>query len=243
MTFRRIAEGGLERLVFVPWLERGIVHGFTGVAHDFKEPNLETNVSALLTALHATTLILPHQVHGAAVVDIRRGADFGPPKLHGRLLGSDIDADAVIATVGKPDYVIGTRTADCLPLLVVKGEARAAVHAGWRGLAAGVIASVLERLAPIDAPLEVVVGPCAGRARYEVGEEVVDEIGTDAVVAPSTSGRYLLDLAATAERQFLHGGVPLAFHFAEICTIADPSFHSHRRNPSGRGNNLAYFRL
>ena len=120
--------------------------------------------------------------------------------------------------------------ADCLPIAVASEGAAAALHAGWRGLAAGVIEAGVRALRALDGgqPLHAAIGPGAGPCCYEVGEEV------RAVFAdrwPESRRGRNLDLKAIARAQLLEAGASVV-HDAGLCTIcSDPSlFFSHRRD-------------
>ena len=121
-------------------------------------------------------------------------------------------------------------TADCLPIAIASQHAVAMVHAGWRGLAAGIVAEGARAVRELggDAPLAAAIGPGAGGCCYEVGEEVHREFtGYGEHVR---RGRNL-DLKAVARVQLERAGVQ-AVHDVGLCTIcSDPSlFFSHRRD-------------
>src|SRR5262249_17356629 len=102
-----------------------------------------------------------HQVHGDRSLRITEEVLAGEP-----------EADA--AFTREPGAVLAILTADCLPILLCArdGSEVAAIHAGWRGLAAGVIENCLRRLATAPAELSAWIGPAIGAASYEVGAEV-----------------------------------------------------------------------
>jgi copper oxidase (laccase) domain-containing protein len=120
--------------------------------------------------------------------------------------------------------------ADCLPVAIAGDGALAMVHAGWRGLAAGVlergVASVRELGA--DGELMAVMGPCAGACCYEVGPEVHAALGT------GRAGRSLIDLREIARQRLLAAGVVSAATLGG-CTICDERFFSHRREGERAG--------
>jgi polyphenol oxidase len=117
--------------------------------------------------------------------------------------------------------------ADCLPVLITGERAVAAVHAGWRGLAQGVIAEGVRAVRELggDGPLHGLVGPGARGCCYEAGEEVHAQFaGYDARV-----GERNLDLAAIARAQLAQAGAEV--HDVGLCTICEPGlFFSHRRD-------------
>jgi len=121
-------------------------------------------------------------------------------------------------------------TADCLPVAVVGSGAVAMLHAGWRGLAGGILAEGVEAVCELGAEgsLQAAIGPGAGRCCYEVGEEVhatFTEQGLDI-----RNGRNL-DLKAIAREQLQRAGVEVV-HDVGLCTICgDPTLlFSHRRD-------------
>lgn len=131
-------------------------------------------------------------------------------------------------------------TADCLPIAIAGRGAAAMLHAGWRGLQAGVIAAGVRRLGSERGPLAAAIGPGAGPCCYEVGHEV--HAAFDGLPARVHRGRKL-DLKAIARHQLLAVGVA-DVHDIAICTIcSDPSLlFSHRRDHgvTGRQAGLAW---
>lgn len=163
----------------------------------------------------AATLDLPldaivqgRQIHEAFV---RRATGPAPPE--------DADGQAT-ATAGLATMVLA---ADCLPIALVAPEAVAMLHAGWRGLAAGVIENGVEAMRALGATaIQAAIGPGAGACCYEVGPETAAAFGQAA--GP-------LDLKAIARARLAAAGVAQT-HDAGLCTIcSDPSlFFSHRRD-------------
>jgi YfiH family protein len=160
-----------------------------------------------------------------------------------------IDADGHATTVRGVGVMV--MAADCLPIALGSSDAVAVVHAGWRGLSAGVLehgVSSLRDLAGATAPIGAVVGPGAGACCYEVGAEVHEAFGalaTSAVASPasSTEGdrqgnggppRGHLDLRAIAHERLLAAGVADVRH-VDACTICDTHYFSHRREGSHAG--------
>ena len=120
--------------------------------------------------------------------------------------------------------------ADCLPIAVAGEGAVAIVHAGWRGLAAGVIDAAVE---VVRGPVHAAIGPGAGPCCYEVGEDVRARFRTD---GPT------LDLKAIARAQLDQAGVE-AVHDVGLCTMCAPElFFSHRRDRgvTGRQAGIAW---
>ncbi len=193
----------------------------------------------------------PHwlrQVHG---VDVRRCDDVTPlpyapgkvqapasPGAEARGAAAD-EPTADAAVTSAPGSVLAILTADCLPVLLcaVDGSEVAAAHAGWRGLAAGVLeATVAAMHTPADRVMAW-LGPAAGPGHYEIGVEVFDAfVSRDWLAAEAfTSTRpqhWRVDLYALARHRLVRAGVPAArIHGGGLCTIADPlRFFSHRRD-------------
>lgn len=162
-------------------------------------------------------------------------------QVHGCAVASDpaqagvCEADAALAT--GPGLVCAVLTADCLPLLFCDraGTRVAAVHAGWRGLADGVIEAAVGALHTAPADLLVWLGPAIGPGAFEVGDEVrAAFLARDPAAAvafrPSPAGRWLADIYALARRRLEALGVRQVWG-GGLCTFADPGrFYSYRRD-------------
>ena len=130
-----------------------------------------------------------------------------------------------------PDEAVLQLTADCVPIALVRTDparpAVAVLHAGWRGLLAGIVAAGVEALGP--GPLAAAVGPSIGPCCYEVGPEVAEPFGPDVM-----RGRNL-DLWAASERALRAAGVERVERF-DLCTACNPElFFSHRRDSGVTG--------
>jgi YfiH family protein len=171
------------------------------------------------------------QVHGIEVIDL----DVYRP-------AAGIAADAAITRRAGP--VCAVQVADCLPVLLAArdGSAVAAAHAGWRGLAAGVLEATVRRLEVNPGGLIAWLGPAIGQAHFEVGEDVRSAFfGPDAAAAnafvANARGRWQCDLAGLARRRLTMLGVTAVFG-GEWCTYANASrFFSFRRD--GRCGRMA----
>ncbi|ANN77065.1 peptidoglycan editing factor PgeF [Bordetella flabilis] len=179
------------------------------------------------------------QVHGDRVVD----AD-GP-------LEDEPAADAAVTmTPGRP---LAIMAADCLPVLIVDADGRAlgAAHAGWRGLAAGVLentVAALRRKCADGAAWHAWIGPGIGPAMFEVGQDVLDAFAGDGPQAqalfharPGQAGKWLADLPGLAALRLRRAGVAVV-HRSGLCTVSDPGrFFSYRRDgQTGRMALLAW---
>jgi YfiH family protein len=146
-----------------------------------------------------------------------------------------IEADASITHAA--GVVLAVLTADCLPLLVCTedGSEIAAIHAGWRGLAAGVIDRCIGMLRTPREKLLVWLGPAIGAASYEVGIDVRDaflaiDAGNAAAFAMTRPGHWHCDLCALARRRLAALGVTRVYG-GGFDTFADARFYSYRRTP------------
>jgi polyphenol oxidase len=178
-----------------------------------------------------------NQVHGARVVRLSDG-DAGR---------SPATADA--AWTDQPGLACTVMVADCLPVLfaAIDGRAVAAVHAGWRGLAGGVLEAALDALREGAglAPSAVVawLGPCIGPRAFEVGEDVLQSFGALGRAdprfvsrpRPDGSPRWLADLQALARGRLAQAGVHQVYASA-LCTVENAStlFSFRRDGVTGR---------
>jgi len=169
------------------------------------------------------------QVHGRDVADLDRLADGEVPR-----------ADA--ATTSTQGRVAVVLTADCMPLLLcdAKGSRVGIVHAGWRGMAAGVIENAVRALETEPARTVAWMGPTIGPAAFEVGPEVrAAFVAADGAAAaaftPHVPGKFLADLYALARQRLERAGVTGVFG-GGFCTYreADRFFSYRREKRSGR---------
>lgn len=195
-------------------------------ASDGDDPvTVERNREALIALAGLPSA--PHwlkQVHGVEVV-----------RCEGVAADDEPVADAAVAST--PGNVLAILTADCLPVVFASaaGDEVGAAHAGWRGLAGGVLeATVAAMRTPADR-LIAWLGPAAGPQAYEIGEEVfrafVDRDAAAAAAFVATRpGHWRVDLYALARLRLARAGVPRVFG-GGLCTISDPQrFFSHRRD-------------
>lgn len=173
------------------------------------------------------------QVHGVNVADLD-----GPP--------ADLSADA--AVTHRRGIICAILTADCLPVLFtdVAGERVAAAHAGWRGLAGGVLEATVAAMRVEPSRLLAWLGPAIGPQKFEVGPEVRESfVSQDAAAATAftatTGTRYMANLCVLARLRLAAVGVGGIFG-DEDCTHSQPQrFFSHRRDGrSGRQATLIW---
>ncbi|KTT02164.1 peptidoglycan editing factor PgeF [Pseudomonas fulva] len=164
------------------------------------------------------------QVHGLAV------ADADPSRV--------VEADA--SWTDRPGIACTVMTADCLPVLFCDqaGTQVAAAHAGWRGLAGGVLEATLDRLDVPPAQVLVWLGPAIGPQAFEVGLEVRDAFtavhpeAARAFVDGKRPGKLMADIYALARIRLAARGVT-AVYGGGLCTVSDERFFSYRRTPQG----------
>jgi len=166
------------------------------------------------------------QVHGTTVVDAARP---------GSVATGFPQADATMTT--EVGIVCAVLTADCLPLVLCdrQGTRVAAVHAGWRGLAAGIIERTVEALDVPALELLVWMGPAIGPTAFEVGTEVrerftVHDPASQQAFQPGNQDRYLADITLLARQRLQRLGIE-AIYGGRWCTYSQPeSFYSYRRD-------------
>jgi len=176
----------------------------------------------LLNAWVPSEPVWLEQVHGTQVVSAEQAGCL--PR-----------ADGCIAR--RPGAVCAVMTADCLPLLLCDraGSVVAAVHAGWRGLAAGVIEAAVAAMACPPPELMAWLGPAIGPLAFEVGEEVraafvAHQTEAAASFTPHAAGKWLADIYGLARLRLYAAGVR-SIHGGGLCTYTDAAqFYSYRRD-------------
>jgi YfiH family protein len=168
----------------------------------------------------------PHwlqQIHSTKIVDLDQD-----------LL--DSRADGSTATANANDIACVVLTADCLPVLLTdnKGQRISALHAGWRGLAAGILEAGVQQFADAGDVLAW-LGPAIGPEKFEVGKEVVEQLSAGVKLKTgwfsesANSGKCLVDLYALARLRLQQAGVN-SIHGGNYCTFTDEDrFYSYRR--------------
>ena len=237
---------------------KGFAHGFVVRSEGTEGPLFRPGPvprEAIMQAvgLPKAKLHLAKQVHGGDVVTVPAGdGSDGPPA-----------CDALVTrTAG---HVVGVATADCLPILIAGAAgACAAVHAGWRGLLAGVIEHAVAAVREPSgrtaaASLQAAIGPAIGPCCFEVGPEVAaafaDRFGPEGGGAAESAGgslsdlvrstpgmdRSFVDLPQAAVRILMNAGLPRSsIHFTGLCTRCGPAWlESYRRDGKWAGRLLS----
>lgn len=182
-------------------------------------------------APEAPPLAWARQVHSAIVLEACAG-----------LCG---EGDALFTE--RTDLALGVVTADCVPVLLAGARAIAAAHAGWRGLASGILPRAVERLVQElgerPAELQAWIGPAIGPCCYEVSDEVAEQVArasTRRARQPGTGERPVLDLHRAAAAQLAQTGL-VRISALGICTRCHPAnLWSYRRDGAGAGRNLSF---
>ena len=204
--------------------EWNVVHGF-----------------GLRNAPEPEAIIRPVQVHGRDVAVVDEKGVAQPP-----------EADALLAT--RPDLKVAVVTADCVPILAAAegGEEVVAIHAGWKGLASGVVGAgvnALRAASGSEVSLRAVMGPHIGPCCYEVDAPVLDALrqnfGDDLATAiqPTQSDHAMLNLAMLVAMELKSHGVRPEHQGAiqDACTRCDAErFYSYRRD-GARAGRLLHF--
>jgi polyphenol oxidase len=221
---------------------RGLARGLNLGEHVGDDPqNVRRNRELLQRGLPGPIRWL-EQVHGTAVHDADRvPAPAAPPV-----------ADAAVATV--PGRVLAVMTADCLPVLLAEASGRCVgiAHAGWRGLAAGVLEATVEAMCRRTGAAATIVawlGPAIGPAAFEVGDDVRaafcdgDAAAAGAFRPGPAPGKWFCDLYALARLRLERAGVHRVDGGGR-CTVGEAeSFYSHRRDRrTGRFASLVWLR-
>jgi polyphenol oxidase len=198
-----------------------------GILTDDDPDRVRSNRSALVQGLsrERDSVAMGHQVHGADV-QVREG----PPQPGAAL--EQVDAQVTSAAGVTPLVLV----ADCIPLVLSAPGAVAAVHCGWRGVAAGIVPRAVDEVADLGAgPISAAVGPGIGPCCYEVGDEVVERF---AAQGHEIQGQ-MLDLAACVAVELQRAGVD-DVAVAGICVSCnDQLFFSHRRDGGVTGRQAA----
>jgi len=220
----------------------GVYHAFLGVDPVAGRGRRERLREVFSIA--AETVGTLKQVHSASVLFFEPGDGDVPG-------GWKREGDALWTE--SPGTGVGVHTADCVPLLLAHREIRfaAAVHAGWRGLAAGIVEETVRALAGRFGDAAVggivaVAGPCARGCCYEVGEETAEALRglkgeASCLRKGKAPGKWTADLQGIALAALLGAGIPAGqTEAAGPCTICSPRFHSFRREKSATARQLSF---
>ncbi len=243
ITFLRSeAIGRIPRVIHAFSTRRSDRNDFSLGMSSSPNPLVETNRARFLAAMGAVgwPILKLKQTHSRTIVRMTGTSSASEP----------IDGDAAVTDL--KGVLVGIQTADCAPILVADIQARAvaAIHAGWRGTAAGIAGETITNLRrdfSID-PRDLVasIGPHIGVCCYEVGSDVVKAVGDDAMFEHRKDwGKPHLRLAEANRRQLMSEGVPEEqIDVSSLCTrCREDLFHSYRRDGKRMGHMLSVIGL
>ncbi|MFQ5350370.1 MAG: peptidoglycan editing factor PgeF [Thermoanaerobaculia bacterium] len=167
------------------------------------------------------------QVHSARVLDAAPGACG--------------EGDALITR--RTGLALSVVTADCVPILLAGSGEVASIHAGWRGIAAGIVTETLDRLDSPAAHLTAWLGPAIGPCCYEVGDDVASRVAAASDTATLRRGRRArphLDLHHAVTSQLTRTGVRQIHRVPDCTHCSSGTLWSYRREGPGAGRNLAF---
>ncbi|MCB0977239.1 MAG: polyphenol oxidase family protein [Acidimicrobiales bacterium] len=193
-------------------------HRFTDTADgDFAVSGDSDLLTERRASVHPAPWTWLRQQHGSEVVVVTHAGEH-----------AGAEADAAVTVV--PDAPIAVQTADCAPVLLEGEGAVGVVHAGWRGLVAGVIEETAQTMTDLGhPPLRARLGPCIRARCYEFGVEEMSEVASrygPKVVSTTAWGTPALDLAAAIRAACSWLEVPL--HDVATCTACSSTHWSHR---------------
>jgi YfiH family protein len=206
-------------------------HGnLSSVGGDGAEDGLRAR-ERLRSSLGVRRLVRSYQVHGTVIGRVPVGSGEELPQLSEPDGETQPCLEADGHAIAVPRLAAMVLAADCIPVVLGAEGAVASVHAGWRGLAAGVLEEgvrALRELVGGNGEAVAIVGPCAGACCYEVGEEV------HAAFDDAHRNGRLLDLRAIAHERLLAAGVARVEDVSG-CTVCDRRFFSYRREGARAG--------
>jgi len=213
---------------------RGVSHGFSLAPLDFRRlAAAEASLRAIAedVGVDRARLYQASQVHGARVVI----AEGDPATLVRE------EADAVVGR--DPGVAVGVRVADCTPVLAANIETGhvVAIHAGWRGVVAGVVRAGIAAIATPSA-IVAAIGPSIGVCCFEVGDDVAALIahacGDSSVVVRGRGPKPYVDMRRAVRAQLEAAGVGSVEDVAGCTKCGGDRFHSHRRDADRAGRHL-----
>jgi purine-nucleoside/S-methyl-5'-thioadenosine phosphorylase / adenosine deaminase len=216
-------------------LRAALLHD-AGFRHGFAERSAEPD--AMANALGVSRVVQVKQVHGSRTIEVSEAAETSP----------ETEADAIVARASVHPAAVGVRVADCVPILVadtVSGDV-VAIHAGWRGVVAGVVHAAMANLR--GHVVLAAIGPCIGACCFEVDRGVAEAVagasGGASVVARWAGDKAWVDLRAAVRAQFSTLGLgDVRVEDVPGCTMHELSrFHSFRRDADRSGRMLAAIR-
>ncbi|MBS0196949.1 MAG: peptidoglycan editing factor PgeF [Planctomycetes bacterium] len=207
--------------------------------HERDTPDsIARNIDLVLNAINAPgrELVQVHQVHGGDILLVRPGqpAHASP---------DTTKADAIVTD--DPTRILAVRVADCAPILLASRDGRvvAAVHAGWRGVIAGIAPRAIAAMRTLGASdISAAVGPCLCADNFEIADDVARQFRAafpdhaDILRPGARPGKFQLDMKKAIERQLANDGSVSEISVLPHCTAGAPDlFFSHRRDAGRTG--------
>ncbi len=235
----------------------GVHHGFSTRVGGVSAPPFAT-LNLAITPGDDPAAVAENRRRFAAAIGVDVARLFQTSQVHGSSVREIASADVVAEVVREehdamvartPGHAVAVRVADCVPVLLLDEASGhvAAAHAGWRGVAGGVVGATVAQLCRFAPPRAVVaaIGPCIGACCFEVGDEVVAAIdaaapGETSLARPGPAGKPHLDLRLAVRRQLRALGVDDA-RIEDVggCTRCDDAtFFSYRREGPRSGRHL-----
>lgn len=209
--------------------------GFLGKPFNFKDSSLNCSNTDANKFLSVDSIYLLDQTHSNHIVNVS-------DRLNG-----DCQADGIWLNKNQyPELInkaIGIRTADCLPIFIQTTSKIILLHAGWRGVADGIIENSIDIIKD-DLIEKLFIGPSACSDCYEVQKDCLSKFQFS--INKTIGDKFFLDLSTTALEIFkskCNFKSEAVLSQSQICTITDLSWHSYRREKESRGSNLLYFSI
>lgn len=176
---------------------------------------------------------LANQVHGSRVQEVTGGGTYG-------------ETDGLITQI--PGITLGIQVADCAALMLadIQNHVIAAVHAGWRGAAGGIVENTVEKMKQVGSnpeEIRVFISPCLSFSNFEVGEEVAEQFPDKFVDYTSFSKPHVnlkTFLASSLQQQ---GVAEFQIEIHPGCTLKSDKFYSYRREGEDSGRMMALIKL
>ena len=196
--------------------------------------NVRRAVHAVDALLDPERVVFASQVHGEVVLEVSEPTGW---------TATAGEADGLVTST--EGLVLAVRVADCVPVLLAGAGGVAAVHAGWRGVAAGIVPKGVAAVGKLGGPVRAVLGPHIHQDAFEVGPEVVEALALpglprEAYARPGVGDRWHVDLAAVLRHQLLAAGVrPADLDVIGGCTTG-PDWFSYRADGPDTGRQAGW---
>jgi polyphenol oxidase len=245
----------VKRASQITFVQSELLHRIPRIVHAFSTRRSDRRDFTLGLGQSLNPLVQVNRVRFAAAIGAAGWPLLKLKQVHSGLVQIMEDTAAAsnamqgdAATTSLPGVLLGVQTADCVPVLLADRQARAvaAVHAGWRGTTARIVAAAVDALSRhYDVPsgdIFAAVGPQIGVCCYEIGEDVAEQFNEPGLLERRAEWpRPHLNLAEANRRQLLEAGIPEAqIETSSLCTrCRDDLFFSYRREGARTGHMLS----